>query len=104
MRMVWKLNPPEGIGKRLVTCCRKAIDALLGNTSDTEDALSAAMCIADQTLHACCTFVKDTDVKLCTALAQPWGCNFLVRNISGFNICKQKLFSTKTIDKLITNK
>ena len=52
MGMVWKLNPPEVIGKRLVTCCRKAIDALLGNISDTEDALSAAMCIADQTLHA----------------------------------------------------
>ena len=53
----WKFNPPAaphfgGVWKRLVRNCKKAIYAVLGNRSVTEDVLSTTMCIVKQMLNA----------------------------------------------------
>ena len=53
----WKFNPPAahhfgGVWERLVRSCRKAMYAVLGNRSVTEDVLSTLMCIVEQTLNA----------------------------------------------------
>ena len=53
----WKFNPPaaphfEGVWERLVRSCKKAIYAVLGNRSVTEDVLSTRMCLVEQTLNA----------------------------------------------------
>ena len=53
----WKFNSPAaphfgGEWERLVRSCRKAVFAVLGNRSVTEDVLSTTMCIVEQTLNA----------------------------------------------------
>ena len=53
----WKFNPPAaahfgGVWERLVRSCKKAMYAVLGNRSVTEDILSTTMCIVEQTLNA----------------------------------------------------
>ena len=53
----WKFNPPaaphfRGVWERLVKSCKKAMYAVLGNRSVTEDVLSTTMCIVEQTLNA----------------------------------------------------
>ena len=50
-------NPPaaphfEGVWERLVRSCKKAMYAVLGNRSVTEDVLSTTMCLVEQTLNA----------------------------------------------------
>ena len=53
----WKFNPPAaphigGVWERLVRSCKKAMYAVLGNRSVTEDVLSTTFCIVEQTLNA----------------------------------------------------
>ena len=53
----WKFNPPavphfRGVWERLVWSCKKAMYAVLGNRSLTEDVLSSTMCLVEQTLNA----------------------------------------------------
>ena len=53
----WKFNPPAaphfgGVWERLVRSCKKAMYAVLGNRSVTEDVLSTTMCIVEQTLNS----------------------------------------------------
>ena len=48
----WKFNPPAaphfgGVSERLVRSCKKAMYAVLGNRSVTEDVLSTSMCIVE---------------------------------------------------------
>ena len=48
----WKFNPPAGgVWERLVRSCKKAMYAVLGNRSVTEDVLSTTMCLVEQTLN-----------------------------------------------------
>ena len=52
-----EVNPPAAphfgrIWERLVRSSKKAMDAVLGNRSVTEDVLSTTMCIVEQTLNA----------------------------------------------------
>ena len=53
----WKFKPPAephfgGVWERLVRSCKKAMYAVLGNRSVTEDVLSTTMCLVGQTLNA----------------------------------------------------
>ena len=53
----WKFNPPaaphfRGVLERLVRSCKKAMYAVSGNRSMTEDVLSTTMCLVEQTLKA----------------------------------------------------
>ena len=53
----WKFIPPAapyigGVWERLVWSCKKAMYAVLGNRSVTEDLLSTTMCLVEQTLNA----------------------------------------------------
>ena len=53
----WMFNPPAapqfgGEWERLMRSCKKAMYAVLGNRSVTEDVLSTTMCIVEQTLNA----------------------------------------------------
>ena len=53
----WKFNPAAaphfgGVWERLVRSCKKAMYAVLGNRSVTEDVLSTTMCLVEQTLNA----------------------------------------------------
>ena len=53
----WKFNPPAarhfgGVWEQLVRSCKKAVYAVFGNRSVTEDVLSTTMCIVEQTLNA----------------------------------------------------
>ena len=53
----WKFNPPAalhfgGVWESLVRSCKKAMYAVLGNRSVTEDVLSTTMCLVEQTLNA----------------------------------------------------
>ena len=53
----WKFYPSAaphfgGVWERLVRSCKKAMYAVLGNRSVTEDVLSITMCLVEQTLNA----------------------------------------------------
>ena len=53
----WKFNQPTaphfgGVWERWVRSCKKAMYAVLGNRTVTEDVLSTTMCIVEQTLSA----------------------------------------------------
>ena len=55
--IVWKFNPPSaphfgGVWERLVRSCKKAMVAILGNRSLTDEALLTTMCLVEQTLNA----------------------------------------------------
>ena len=52
----WKFNPPAaphfgGAWERLVRSCKKAMYAVLGTRSVTEDVLSTTMCLVEQILN-----------------------------------------------------
>ena len=53
----WKFNPPGallfgGVWEWLVRSCKKAMHAVLGKRSVTEEVLSTTMCVVEQTLNA----------------------------------------------------
>ena len=55
--IVWKFNPPGaphfgGVWERLVRSCKKAMLAILGNRSLTDEVLTTTMCLVEQTLNA----------------------------------------------------
>ena len=55
--IVWKFNPPGaphfgGVYERFVRSCKKAMVAILGNRSLTDEALLTTMCLVEQTLNA----------------------------------------------------
>ena len=55
--IVWKFNPPGafhfgGVWERLVRRCKKAMVAILGNRSLTDEASLTTMCLVEQTLNA----------------------------------------------------
>ena len=55
--IVWKFNPPGaphfgGVWERLVRSCKKAMVAILGNRSLTDEVLLTTMCLVEQTLNA----------------------------------------------------
>ena len=56
-KIVWKFNQPGaphfgGIWERLVQSCKKVMIAILDNRSLTDEVLSTAMCLVEQTLNA----------------------------------------------------
>ena len=56
--ITWKFNtygaPPfGGVCERLVRSCKKAMMAILGNRSLTDESLTTTMCLVEQTLNAC---------------------------------------------------
>ena len=64
----WKLNPPAaphvgGVWEKLVRSCKKAMYAVLGNRSITEDVLSATMCVVEQTSNARALTPVSSDVN-----------------------------------------
>ena len=55
--IVWKFNPPgapyfDGVWERLVRSCKKAMMAILGNRSMTDESLTTTMCLVERTLNA----------------------------------------------------
>ena len=69
----WKFNPPAaphfgGVWERLVRSCTKAMHAVLGNRSVTENVLSTTMCIIEQTLNARLLTPVSSDVNDLDAL------------------------------------
>ena len=55
--ITWKYNPPGaphfgGVWERLVRSCKKAMMAILGNRSLTDESLTTTMCLVEQTLNA----------------------------------------------------
>ena len=64
----WKFNPPAtphfgGVWEKLVRNCKKAMYAVLGNRSITEDVLSTTMFLVEQTLNARPLTPVSSDVK-----------------------------------------
>ena len=54
--ITWKFNPPAaphfgGVWERLVRSCKKAMYAVLGTRSVTEDVLATTMCLVEQILN-----------------------------------------------------
>ena len=54
--ITWRFNPPAsphfgGVWERLVRSCKKAMYAVLGSRSVTEDVLSTTMCLVEQILN-----------------------------------------------------
>ena len=75
----WKFNPTAaphfgGVWERLVRNCKKAMYAVLGNRSVTEDALSTTMCILEQTLNARALTPVSSDVNDLEALTPITSC------------------------------
>ena len=75
----WKFNPPAaphfgGVWERLVRSCKKAMYAVLGNRSVTEDVLSTTMCIVEQTLNARPLTPVSSDVNDLEALTPITSC------------------------------
>ena len=75
----WKFNPPAaprfgGVWEWLVRSCKKAMYALLGNISVTEDILSTTMCIVEQTLNARPLTPVSSDVNDLEALTPITSC------------------------------
>ena len=55
--IIWKFNPPSaphfaGVWERLVRSCKKAMFAILGSRSLTDETLITTMCLVEQTLNA----------------------------------------------------
>ena len=55
--IIWKFNPPcaphiGDVCERLVRSCKKAMVAILGNRSLTDEVLKTTMCLVEQTLNA----------------------------------------------------
>ena len=53
----WKFNPPGaphfgGVWERMVRSCKKAMIAIVGNRTLTDDVLSTAMCLVEQILNS----------------------------------------------------
>ena len=68
-----KFNPPaapqfRGVWDQLVRICNKAMYAVMGNRSVTEDALSTTMCIVEQTLNASPLSLVSSDINDLEAL------------------------------------
>ena len=69
----WKFNQPAaphfgGVWERLVRGCKKAMYAVLGSRSVTEDVLSTTMCNVEQTLNARPSTPVSSDVNDLEAL------------------------------------
>ena len=63
----WELNPPAAshfgkVWERLVSSYKKAMYAVLGNPSITEDVLSTTMCLLEQTMNARPSTPNNSDV------------------------------------------
>ena len=71
-KIVWKFNSPGashfgGIWERLVQSCKKVMIAIVDNRSLTDEVLSTAMCLVEQTLNARPLTAVGDDAEVLTA-------------------------------------
>ena len=72
-KIVWKFHPPGaphfgGIWERLVQNCKEIMIAIFDNRNLTDEVLSSAMCLVEQTLNSRHLTVVSDDPEYLTAL------------------------------------